>query len=110
MDQLGLGPDAGERRVLDPVGERLADDAAHHQLEREADVVAPVGCGQPRTRAAHHPVDDGAHVAAGADLLLDGGELGVALAVLVDDRLQQLRPAAEVVVERRTRSAAPPAR
>ena len=72
------------------------------ELEHEADVVAPVGRGEPRAAPVHETFDDVVDVVRpGAELGLDGGVFRVAQAVAVDDGLEQLGPSAEVVVEGR---------
>ena len=51
VDELGLGPHAGERRRVGAFEQVLAQRQADHELEHEPDVVASVGRGEPRAAA-----------------------------------------------------------
>ena len=102
VDELGLGAHRGQRRRIGALEQVLAQRQADHELEHHADVVASVGGGEPRAAAVDQPFHHLADVVrTGAQLGLDGGVLLVAQSVAVDDRLHQLGPSAEVVVEGR---------
>ena len=71
---------------LGAVEQLLAQREAHHELEHEPDVVAPVGSGEPRAAPVHEPFDHVVDVVRTRPQLgLDRGVLLVAQPVAVDD-------------------------
>ncbi len=102
VDELGLGAHRRQRRRVGALEQVLAQRQTDDELEDHADVVAPVGRGEPRAGAVDEPLDHLTDlVGPRLELRLDGGVFRVAQPVAVDDRLHQLGTSAEVVVEGR---------